>query len=214
IDLAGFPKDIYYMYQSEWTEKDVLHIFPHWNWIEGQTVDLWCYYNNADEVELFVNGRSEGIRRKADSHQFHVMWQVEFQPGEIKVVARKDGKDVRSKTVRTAGAPYAIRLTPDRATIDSDGKSLCFVTVEVTDKDGNLCPLATNQIFFDIDGEAVIAGVDNGCQTSLERFKANNRKAFFGKCLVVLQSTKKAGDITLTAKSAGLEKAVLSIGSK
>lgn len=214
IDLAGFPKDIYYMYQSEWTEKDVLHIFPHWNWIEGQTVDLWCYYNNADEVELFVNGRSEGIRRKADSHQFHVMWQVEFQPGEIKVVARKDGKDVRSKTVRTAGAPYAIRLTPDRATIDSDGKSLCFVTVEVTDKDGNLCPLATNQIFFDIDGEAVIAGVDNGCQTSLERFKANNRKAFFGKCLVVLQSTKKAGDITLTAKSAGLVKAVLSIGSK
>lgn len=214
IDLAGFPKDIYYMYQSEWTEKDVLHIFPHWNWIEGQTVDLWCYYNNADEVELFVNGRSEGIRRKADSHQFHVMWQVEFQPGEIKVVARKDGKDVRSKTVRTAGAPYAIRLTPDRSTIDSDGKSLCFVTVEVTDKDGNLCPLATNQIFFDIDGEAVIAGVDNGCQTSLERFKANNRKAFFGKCLVVLQSTKKAGNITLTAKSAGLEKAVLSIGSK
>ncbi|MEE1092548.1 MAG: DUF4982 domain-containing protein, partial [Prevotella sp.] len=214
IDLAGFPKDIYYMYQSEWTEKDVLHIFPHWNWIEGQTVDLWCYYNNADEVELFVNGRSEGIRRKADSHQFHVMWQVEFQPGEIKVVARKDGKDVRSKTVRTAGAPYAIRLTPDRATIDSDGKSLCFVTVEVTDKDGNLCPLATNQIFFDIDGEAVIAGVDNGCQTSLERFKANNRKAFFGKCIVVLQSTKKAGNITLTAKSAGLEKAVLSIGSK
>lgn len=214
IDLAGFPKDIYYMYQSEWTEKDVLHIFPHWNWIEGQTVDLWCYYNNADEVELFVNGRSEGIRRKADSHQFHVMWQVELQPGEIKVVARKDGKDVRSKTVRTAGAPYAIRLTPDRATIDSDGKSLCFVTVEVTDKDGNLCPLATNQIFFDIDGEAVIAGVDNGCQTSLERFKANNRKAFFGKCLVVLQSTKKAGNITLTAKSAGLEKAVLSIGSK
>lgn len=214
IDLAGFPKDIYYMYQSEWTEKDVLHIFPHWNWIEGQTVDLWCYYNNADEVELFVNGRSEGIRRKADSHQFHVMWQVEFQPGEIKVVARKDGKDVRSKTVRTAGAPYAIRLTPDRATIDSDGKSLCFVTVEVTDKDGNLCPLATNQIFFDIDGEAVIAGVDNGCQTSLERFKANNRKAFFGKCLVVLQSTKKAGDITLTAKSAGLEKAVLSVDSK
>lgn len=214
IDLAGFPKDIYYMYQSEWTEKDVLHIFPHWNWIEGQTVDLWCYYNNADEVELFVNGRSEGIRRKADSHQFHVMWQVEFQPGEIKVVARKDGKDVRSKTVRTAGAPYAIRLTPDRATIDSDGKSLCFVTVEVTDKDGNLCPLATNQIFFDINGEAVIAGVDNGCQTSLERFKANNRKAFFGKCLVVLQSTKKAGNITLTAKSAGLEKAVLSVGSK
>lgn len=214
IDLAGFPKDIYYMYQSEWTEKDVLHIFPHWNWIEGQTVDLWCYYNNADEVELFVNGRSEGIRRKADSHQFHVMWQVEFQPGEIKVVARKDGKDVRSKTVRTAGAPHAIRLTPDRATIDSDGKSLCFVTVEVTDKDGNLCPLATNQIFFDIDGEAVIAGVDNGCQTSLERFKANNRKAFFGKCLVVLQSTQKAGNITLTAKSAGLKKAVLSIGSK
>ena len=114
IDLAGFPKDTYYMYQSEWTDKPVLHLFPHWNWIEGQEIDMWCYYNQADEVELYVNGRSQGVRRKSDSHQYHVMWRVNFEPGEVKVVARKDGREVRHQVIKTAGAPYQIRLTPDR----------------------------------------------------------------------------------------------------
>ena len=205
IDLAGFPKDTYYLYQSEWTDQPVLHLFPHWNWLEGQVIDMWCYYNQADEVELFINGKSQGVRRKADSHQYHVMWRVVFEPGEVKVVARQNGKEVRQQVIRTAGQPHHIRLTTDRNAIDADGKSLAFVTVEILDKDGNLCPNAENQVFFDVKGDATIAGVDNGCQTSMERFKADNRKAFFGKCLVVLRAGKQNGAVTLTAKAVDLK---------
>jgi len=214
IDLAGFPKDVYYMYQSEWTDKDVLHLFPHWNWIPGQDIDMWCYYNHADEVELFVNGKSQGVRSKADDHQYHVMWRIQFEPGEVKVIARKNGAVVREKTIKTAGAPHHIRLVPDKTILTANGKSLSFVTVEVVDKDGNLCPNAENQIFFDLQGEAEIAGVDNGSQFSLERFKANNRKAFFGKCLVVLRSTKTAGTATLTAKAVDLQDATINLTTK
>lgn len=211
IDLAGFPKDVYYMYQSEWTNKDVLHLFPHWNWIPGQTIDMWCYYNHADEVELFINGRSQGVRSKKDDHQYHVMWRVSFEPGEVKVVARKDGLQVGEKIIKTAGSPYQIRLTSDRNVLQANGKNLAFVTVEVVDKDGNLCPNAENQIFFDVEGEAIIAGVDNGCQTSMERFKDNKRKAFFGKCFVVLKSSKQKGNIRLTAKGVDLKEAIINI---
>jgi beta-galactosidase len=211
IDLAGFPKDVYYMYQSEWTNKEVLHLFPHWNWIPGQTIDMWCYYNHADEVELFINGRSQGVRSKKDDHQYHVMWRVVFEPGEVKVVARKDGIQVGEKIIKTAGSPYQIRLTYDRNVLQANGKNLAFVTVEVVDKEGNLCPNAENQIFFDVEGEATIAGVDNGCQTSMERFKDNKRKAFFGKCLVVLKSSKQKGNIRLTAKGVDLKEATINI---
>lgn len=214
IDLAGFPKDAYYMYQSEWTNQDVLHLFPHWNWIPGQTIDMWCYYNNADEVELFINGRSQGVRSKKDDHQYHVMWRVAFEPGEVKVVSRKAGIQVAEQVIKTAGSPYQIRLTTDRNTLQANGKNLAFVTVEVVDKDGNLCPNAENQIFFDVEGAATIAGVDNGCQTSMERFKDNKRKTFFGKCLVVLQSAKQKGNIKLTAKGVDLKEATLNITCK
>lgn len=214
IDLAGFPKDAYYMYQSEWTNQDVLHLFPHWNWIPGQTIDMWCYYNNADEVELFINGRSQGVRSKKDDHQYHAMWRVAFEPGEVKVVSRKAGIQVAEQVIKTAGSPYQIRLTTDRNSLQANGKNLAFVTVEVVDKDGNLCPNAENQIFFDVEGAATIAGVDNGCQTSMERFKDNKRKAFFGKCLVVLQSAKKKGNIKLTAKGVDLKEATLNITCK
>ncbi len=199
IDLAGQPKDVYYMYQSEWTDRPVLHLFPHWNWLDGQEIDMWCYYNQADEVELYVNGKSQGVRRKADSHQYHVMWRVIFEPGEVKVVARKDGQTVRQQTLRTAGQPHHLQLT-----VDYQGKTTTFVKVEVVDRDGNRCPWAENQVFFDTD--ARIIGVDNGCQTSLERFKDNKRKAFFGRCFVVLD-----GHGTLTAKSYGLPTATLKL---
>ncbi len=204
IDLAGFPKDVYYMYQSEWTQKPVLHLFPHWNWIEGQTIDMWCYYSQADEVELFVNGKSQGVRAKKDDHQYHVMWQVQFEPGEVKVVARKGGAQVAEQTIRTAGSPDHIRLSVDYA-----GKDLVFVNAEVLDKDDNICPLAENQIYFVPTG-ATIEGVDNGSQFSMERFKADNRKAFFGKCMVVL---RKNGNepIQLTAKAADLKSAVIDL---
>lgn len=214
IDLAGFPKDTYYMYQSEWTKKPVLHLFPHWNWLKDQMIDMWCYYNNADEVELFVNGKSQGVRSKKDDHQYHVMWRVKFEPGEVKVVARKNNTVVSSQVIRTAGAPNAISLK-----VDYDGRkyqnhsfggndyakksNLVFVEVDVNDADGNICPNADNQIQFSVEG-ADIVGVDNGSPFSLERFKADNRKTFFGKCLVVLRPHGDGG-MTLRAQSVDLK---------
>jgi len=202
VDLAGFPKDVYYLYKSEWTDETVLHVFPHWNWEAGETVDVWAYFNQADEAELFVNGKSQGVRTKG--RDFHTQWRVAYEPGEIRVVTRKDGREVKSETVRTAGAPAALRLTPDRSRLAADGRDLSFVTVEVVDKDGNLCPHADNLVNFDVSGPAFVAGVDNGLQTSLESFKAPHRQAFNGKCLVVLQNDGTSGSATLTATADGL----------
>lgn len=213
IDLAGFPKDVYYLYQSEWSNKQVLHLFPHWNWTAGQDVDMWCYYNQADEVELFVNGKSQGVKAKDENH-LHVVWRVKYEPGSVKVVARKDGKVVGEKEIRTAGEPKKIRLTPDRNTLNADGKDLSFVTVEIVDAEGNLCPLADNLVHFEVEGNLFIAGVDNGSQTSMERFKDNKRKAFNGKCLVVLQNDGKTGAARLKAVAEGLEDAVVEIVSE
>lgn len=192
IDLAGFPKDSYYMYQSEWTAKPVLHLFPHWNWNVGDTVDLWCYYNNADSVELFINGKSQGVRSK-EAHEYHVSWRVKYEPGEVKVVARKDGKQVKEQSLKTAGQAYSVRLTKDY-----DGKNTLFVNAEVVDKNGNPCPWADDDLTFTVEGGTII-GVDNGSQFSTERFKANHRKAFFGKALVVIK--KDAASIKVSANS-------------
>lgn len=214
IDLAGFPKDVYYMYQSEWRpDKAVLHLFPHWNWTPGQDIDLWAYYNNADEVELFVNGESQGVRSKGKD-DFHVMWRVKFEPGVVKAISRKEGKVVAEQEIRTAGEPAQIRLTPDRSTIQADGKDLSFVTVEIVDKDGNLCPNAENDVTFAVEGAGFIAGVDNGSPISMEKFKDNHRKAFYGKCLVVVQNNGADGNIKLTATAEGLGKTVQGIKTK
>ena len=204
VDLAGFPKDVYYLYQSEWSDRQVLHLFPHWNWEPGQAVDMWCYYNNADEVELFVNGKSQGVKSKT-ADCLHAMWRVTFEPGSVKVVARKDGKTVGEKEIRTAGEPAQIRLTPDRSQLTADGKDLSFITVEILDKDGNLCPNADNLVNFNVRGDAFIAGVDNGSPISMERFKDNKRHAFYGKCLVVVQNKGKQGAVSVEAVSEGLQ---------
>ncbi len=203
IDLAGFPKDIYYMYQSEWTNKPVLHLFPHWNWLPGQTIDMWCYYNQADEVELFINGRSQGVRKKKDDHQYHVMWRVQFEPGEVRVVARKQGVEVRSETIRTAGPAENIRLSTDYR-----GENTLFVAAEVTDRNGNLCSLAENDIHFKAENADII-GVDNGSQFSTERFKADHRKAFFGKAMVILRVQDSSKPVRIKAVAADLKEATL-----
>ena len=258
IDLAGLPKDSYYMYQSEWTKKPVLHLFPHWNWLPGQQIDMWCYYNQADEVELFINGKSQGIRKKkvhgegngaaanavsADaanagafdrSTEYHVMWRVTFEPGEVKVVARKQGREISSQTIKTAGPPHHLVLKKTyqntlasavqppsgvpadlqsavkkgSASLPGDLQSpsipTTFVEVNVVDKDGNLCPNAENEIYFSSTAE--ILGTDNGNQTSLERFTDPKRKAFFGKCIIVLR-----GHGTLRAESIDLQQATLQL---
>ncbi len=213
VDLAGFPKDVYYLYQSEWTDEPVLHLFPHWNWESGQEIDMMCYYNNADEVELFVNGESQGVRSK-DADRLHAMWRVIYQPGEVEVVARRDGAEVARKMIRTAGEPAQIRLTLDQYGTEAADDALGFVSVEILDAHGNLCPNAENLVRFELDGDsAFIAGVDNGSPISMERFKDNKRRAFYGKCLAVLQADKP-GKVKLTAESDGLASAELIFTAK
>jgi beta-galactosidase len=204
IDLAGFPKDVYYLYQSEWTEKPVLHIFPHWNWKEGQTVDVWAYYNQADEVELFLNGRSQGVRRKGED-SMHVVWKVPFTPGTVKAVSRQGGKVVKEKEIRTAGEPARIELVADKKKISGDGEDLSFVTIRVLDAAGNLVPGAGHLVNLEVEGPAFIAGVDNGDPVSMAPFKGSRVKAFHGLALAILQSGGGKGTVVLRASAQGLK---------
>ena len=213
VDLAGFPKDIYYLYQSEWTDKPVLHLLPHWNWTPGKITDVWAYYSQADEVELFLNGKSLGTKKK-EGDQMHVMWRLKFEPGTIKAISRKNGKVVLTDEVKTAGKAAKIELIADRKTIKADGKDLSFITVKILDADGNVVPKADNLINFKINGKGFIAGVDNGLQTSLEPFKADYRKAFNGLCLVIVQAKEKAGKISIIASSDGLKSENINLQTK
>ena len=226
VDLAGFPKDRYYLYQSMWLKEPMVHLLPHWNWAghEGQVIPVFSY-TNADAVELFLNGRSLGRKARwsepveipvgknvSDSLKFstkyRLLWQVPFEPGELKAVAYKDAKEVASKSVRTAGAPAQLRLLPDRTAIKADGEDLSFVTIRIEDKDGNLCPLADNLVRFKVEGAGRIAAVDNGNAASIEPFQADYRKAFSGLCLLIVRSRRgQPGQIRITAASQGLRSA-------
>jgi len=213
VDLAGFPKNAYYMYQSEWTNTPVLHLLPHWNWEKGKSIDVWAYYNNADEVELFLNGKSQGVKKKT-GEDLHVEWKVNYEPGTLKAVSRKSGKIVLIREIKTAGAAAKIELSADRKNISSNGTDLSFITVKVLDAEGNLVPNADNLIKFNITGNGFIAGVDNGYQASMESFKVPYRKAFKGMCLAIIQSTEKSGKITLQASSEGLQSKSITVKSK
>lgn len=212
VDLAGFPKDSYYMYQSEWTKEPMLHIFPHWNWAPGQTIDVWAY-TNCEEVELFLNEKSLGTKRKSDD-DLHLVWRLTWEPGTLRAVSRTGGKELLIKEIRTAGPPSKIVLQADRSTIAADGEDLSFITVRIEDAGGNLIPDASNLVNFEISGPGFIAGVDNGSQTSHEPFKASYRKAFNGLCLAVVQSDGTPGKITLKATSQGMEAAAVEVVAK
>jgi len=212
IDLAGFPKDVYYMYQSEWTNQQVLHLFPHWNWKPGQEVDLVTYFN-ADEVELFLNGRSLGTKRKQGDDVL-VFWRVPFEPGVVKAVSRKNGQVVLTREVRTAEEPARIVLDPDRRKIKADGTDLSCVTVKIVDRNGTVVPTADNLIKFKVVGDGTIAGVDNGYQASHESFKGKQRKAFHGMALVILQAKQKPGRIYLEATADNLQAASVVINTR
>jgi len=208
IDLAGFPKDAYYLYQSEWTDEPVLHLFPHWNWQKNDSIDVWAY-TNADEVELFLNDRTLGARRKT-AGRMHLEWRVSFEPGTLKAVGRRGG-EILTRELRTAGTPSRIELSADRNILSADGRDLSFITVRILDQDGTLVPRADNFVRFKIEGGGRIAGVDNGNPVSMEPFKADCRKAFNGMCLIVIQSTENPDIITLTASSEGLKQSVLKL---
>lgn len=213
VDLAGFPKDVYYMYQSEWTEKPVLHIFPHWNWTEGRDIDVWVYYNNADEVELLLNNKSLGKKTKRGD-DLHVWWRVPFEPGRLTAISRKDGNEVLRKEIYTASEPAKIILEADRNSIKASGKDLSFITVKVVDNKGTVVPNAEDLIAFDVIGEGSIAGVDNGDPVSHESFKSDRRKVFHGMALLVVQSKKQAGKIHVKATATGLKSAEIDIDVK
>ena len=209
VDLAGFPKDPYYMYQSEWTDRTMIHLLPHWNWTEGEKIDVWAYYNNADEVELFLNGKSLG-RTSKTRDCLHAIWpEVVFEPGRIEVVSYKDGKEVARDFRETAGDPVALKLTADRSTINADGYDLSFVTVEAVDAQGREVPTAGQMLEFKVSGKGELFGVDNGDAADTLCLKGNRMQLFSGKALAVVRSVKgEKGSAVLTVNSELGEKSI------
>ena len=213
----GLKKDRYYLYKSKWSDDPVLHVLPHWNWEErlGQKVPVFCY-TNYPKVELFVNGKSMGVKQKNRNsvyERYRLMWNdVIYQPGEIKAVAYDDdGEIAETQIIRTAGKTYSIRTSVDRDTIKVDGKDLAFVTVEILDKQGNLCPKADNLLFFEVDDNASLKAVCNGDPTCQTSFSSRYMRTFNGKLVVVLQSKRKSGTSRLKIYGANLKPAVQEI---
>ena len=219
-DLAGLPKDRYYLYRSRWnTSDETLHILPHWNWKgrEGETTPVFVY-TNYESAELFVNGKSMGIQKKnhaTPQNRYRLMWMdVKYEPGTLKVVAfDKKGKPVAEKEVETAGKPYKIVLSPDRKTIKADGKDLSYVTVSVVDKNGIECPTATDQLKFKVTGNGTFRAACNGDATSLELFHIPTMKLFSGKLVVTVQSKTQVGAIQLKVTGKGLKRGDLNLSS-
>ncbi|HOK80606.1 MAG TPA: beta-galactosidase GalB [bacterium] len=217
IDLAGIPKDRFYLYQSKWASKKTLHIVPHWTWhgYEGKPIFVQCY-SSWDTVELFVNGVSQGIREKCEMaliNRYRLVWNhVVYEPGQLKAVAYdKDGNIAKEVVVYTAGKPAAIGLVPDRTQMLPDGEDMVFICADVIDEKGNLCPFADNVIGFSVEGPGEIVATDNGDPTSIEPFHSHFRKAFHGRCMVCIRSTGKRGTIKIFAESQGLRKQQIDI---
>ena len=206
MDVCGFPKNIYYYYQSWWTDEDVLHISPHWNWPDrlGKPIDVWVN-TNADDVELFLNGKSLG--KKIMPRNSHLQWEVNYEPGTLEAVAYKKGKKITAK-VETTGQAKEIVLTPDKTSITADGKDLSIINISFADAAGREVPDANDMVAFTISGDAKIIGVGNGDPSSHEADKcadgAWQRSTFNGKCQVIIQSGKTAGQIKLEARSGGI----------
>lgn len=207
VDLAGLPKDRFYLYRSHWNKNEhTIHLLPHWTWKgrEGQVTPVYCY-TDYPSAELFVNGKSQGrITKNKDSRldRYRLRWQnVKYEKGEIKVVVYDEqGNKAGEKTVKTAGKPAKLQLTADRSTIAADGCDLAFITVSLTDKNGTLCPDADNQLEFKVTGAATFNSVCNGDATSLEVFTSPTMKLFHGQLVVVVQASAAPGKATLTVR--------------
>lgn len=208
LDLAGFKKDRFYLYQSKWKpELPMAHILPHWNWPErkGQVTPVHVY-TSGDEAELFLNGKSLGKKKKGQ-YEYRLRWdEVVYQPGELKVIAYKDGQKWAEDVMRTTGRAAVLSIEADRKTIKSDGYDLVYVTVQIEDKNGQLVPRTSNQISFSVEGPGKIVATDNGDATSHESFQSPSRKAYNGMCLVIVKAEKGAsGQFKVKAASKGLK---------
>lgn len=213
LDLAGFPKDAFYLYQRLWTEKPMLHILPHWSWPqikEGTIIPVWAY-SNCDSVELFLNGQSLGLKVVGDA--YNLSWDVPYRPGVIQAIARKDGRIVSIKEQRTAEKADRIELSVDRSLIRADGQDIAHVTVRVLDRNGVLVPYGDHRIDFEIRGSGHLLGVENGDPNDLDCCKDPSRKVFGGMCLAIVQANRRPGQICVNASSADLAPAALEICS-
>jgi len=207
IDLAGFPKDRYYLYQSRWRpDLPMVHLLPHWTWPgrEGQVTPVHVF-TSGDEAELFVNGRSQGRRKKAP-FEYRLRWdEVVYRPGELRVQAWKDGRPWAEAATRTAQAPAKLEATPDRREILADGRDLAFVTVRFLDRDGQPVPTADARLRFGIEGPGEIVATDNGDPTDMTSFASHQRNAFNGLCLVIVRGSRgRRGDVVVRVEADGL----------
>jgi beta-galactosidase len=213
IDTCGFPKDTFYYYQSWWTSKPVLHLFPHWNWpgMEGKEIAVWVH-SNLDRVELFLNGESLGAKEmKKDSH---LAWNVKYAPGSIEARGYKADKLVMTARRETTGAAAKLVMSADRSTVSADGEDVVMFAVAVHDAQGRVVPITDNEVTFSISGAGKLIGTGNGDPTNQESDKGTSRKAFSGYCMALVQSTKTGGNITVEATSPGLEPASVTIAAK
>jgi len=214
----------------------VLHLFPHWNWKgkEGRFVPVTCY-TNCDTVELFLNGRSLGVkgydfphlgmqgeygnfparsRAARTTSDLHLAWDVPYEPGTLRAVGTRDGEVVATVEVATTEEPAAVAISADRKTLEADRRDVAHLTVEIVDSKGRVVPTADNEVVFQVEGEARLIGVDNGNPTSHESYQGNRRKAFNGMCLAIVAATGKAGAIRVTASAAGLRPATVEIAAR
>lgn len=213
IDTAGFPKDPYYIYQADWTDKPSIHIIPQ-NWNFSQyflaPIPVWVY-SNCEEVELFLNNRSLGVKKIKRSECLYAEWLVKYEAGELKAVGRTNGQIICSDIVRTSGKPAKLEVVPDRTEIAADGTDLSFVEVRLVDKDGAICKDSDLLLRISIEGAGVVAGVDNGSATNLSPFNGNQVDTFYGRGIVILRSTKQTGVIRLNISADGIEPAKATI---
>jgi beta-galactosidase len=217
IDLAGFKKDRFYLYQSRWRpDLPMVHILPRWNWPDriGQITPVHIF-TSGDEAELFLNGHSLGRKKKAP-FEYRLRWDdVKYEPGELKVIAYKNGKHWAEQAVQTTGNGVQLQMKADRNSINADGKDLSFITLRVVDKNGFTVPDANDKITFSIEGPGDIVATDNGDPASLVAFSSKEREAYFGLALVIVRFKKgEKGTLRITATSPGLTPGVVEIKSK
>jgi len=202
VDTAGFPKDIYYFYQSKLTSVPMVHLLPHWNWSAGNTVWVWAY-SNCESVELFLNDKSQGVKT-VGATTTRLEWNVAWAAGSLRAEGKRGGTVVATHELKTAGDPAQIKLTTDRTEIRADGRDLAFFTADIQDAKGVFVPAASNSVAFAVSGPGKLVGVDNGNPADTTSYVSTKRNAFSGKVLVIVQSTGAPGTIVVTATSSGL----------